>query len=37
MSRKWYDSDWVTIVLSAIGLLGMVVGNYYLHGGHIQW
>jgi predicted ATP-grasp superfamily ATP-dependent carboligase len=37
MKTKWYDNDWFICILAGISLIGMVIGNYYIHGGHISW
>lgn len=29
--------DWIACILTGIGLLAMVIGNYIYNGGHIVW
>ena len=33
---KWY-TDWLYALVAGLVLTAMIIGNYYLHGGHIQW
>ncbi len=37
MRQKWYDNDWFICLLAVISLIAAVLGNYYLHGGHLAW
>ena len=37
MSDKWYDNDWLTIIWCCIGIICMLIGNYYYNGGHLVW
>ena len=35
--KNWYDNDWYGVLLFAIGLVVMVIGNYIYNGGHLVW
>lgn len=36
MKQHWYYSDWLLCTMAAVSLIGMIIGNYCIHG-HIQW
>ena len=37
MQKHWYESDWFLCLMAAVSLIGMVIGNWCIHGGHLQW
>lgn len=37
MKEKWYINDGFLIFLAVAAMFAAVVGNYYIHGGHIVW
>ena len=37
MSEHWYENDWVICLSVCAAIMLTIVGNLYIHGGHIQW
>lgn len=37
MKKHWYDNDWFMCILVCTTIIATIVGNYYIHGGEIQW
>lgn len=35
--NKWYESDLFISLVGALAMIAMIVGNYILHGGRLQW